>query len=188
MTAMVTTNAHDLVRLLESIPELDAYRVELIDGKIVMLPSAAPFHNFIRLNVGSQFLQHDWYGMVEQALVSPEASFEPKPDIAVTTHELGADNLSPFPAERVAITVEIVSTDRDGDYAKKRLWYAISGIPLYVVIDPDDGIWELHSGARGGDYRTVQHGRFGEPIELPEPFAFPLDTSAFKVYPPTPPR
>ncbi|MCC9310534.1 Uma2 family endonuclease [Kitasatospora sp. RB6PN24] len=188
MTAMATTNAHDLVRLLESIPELDAYRVELIDGKIVMLPSAAPFHNFIQANAASQFIQRGWWAMTEQALVSPEASFEPKPDIAVTTHELAADNLNPFPAERAAITVEIVSTDRDGDYAKKRFWYAISGVPLYVIIDPNDGVWELHSGARGGDYRIVERGEFGEPIELPEPFAFPLDTSAFKVYPPKPPR
>jgi Uma2 family endonuclease len=184
MTATVPETAHDLVRLLERLPELDAYRIELIDGKIVLLPSAAPFHNFIQVAVSSQFFQHGWWSMTEQALVSAEQAFEPKPDIAVTTHELAADNANPFPAERIAVTVEIVSSDRDSDYTKKRLWFARCGIPLYAVVDPDEGLWELHSQPRGGDYRVVEKGEFGEEIALPEPFSFALSTSSFKVYPP----
>jgi Uma2 family endonuclease len=185
MTATVPETAHDLVRLLEKLPEFDAYRIELIDGKIVLFPSAAPFHNFIQTAVASQFIQQGWWSMTAQALVSPERAFEPKPDVAVTTHELAADNANPFPAHRIAITVEIVSRDRDSDYAKKQAWYALSGIPLYVIIDPNDGTWELHSDPRGADYRVVAHGEFGEEIELPEPFSFPLETKTFKVYPPS---
>ena len=184
MTATVPETAHDLVRLLEQLPEFDAYRIELIDGKIVLLPSAAPFHNFIQATVAGQFIQQGWWSMTEQALVSPERSFEPKPDIAVTTHEQAADNANPFPADRIAITVEIVSTDRDSDYAKKRIWYALSGVPLYAIIDPNVGAWELHSQPRDGDYRVVAHGEFGEDVELPAPLSFALDTSTFKVYPP----
>ncbi|MCX4748562.1 Uma2 family endonuclease [Kitasatospora sp. NBC_01287] len=184
MTATVPETAHDLVRLLEQLPELDAYRIELIDGKIVMLPSAAPFHNFIQTAITSQFFQQGWWSMVEQALVSPERAFEPKPDVVVTSHDEAADNANPFPAHRVAITVEIVSTDRDSDYAKKRAWYALSGIPLYLIVDPNEGIWELHSDPRDGGYRVVAHGRFGEDVELPEPFSFAVGTETFKVYPP----
>ncbi|MGF1431221.1 Uma2 family endonuclease [Kitasatospora sp. LaBMicrA B282] len=80
--------------------------------------------------------------------------------------------------------VESISSDRDSDYAKKRAWYALSGIPLYAIIDPNDGTWELHSDPHGGDYRVIAHGTFGEGIELPAPFLLTLDTSAFKVYPP----
>jgi Uma2 family endonuclease len=122
--------------------------------------------------------------MTAQALVSPVGGYEPKPDVVATTHELTADNANPFPAERIAITVEIVCSDRDSDYAKKRLWYAATGIALYLIVDPNEGVWELHSQPRGGDYRVVEHGRFGEGVELPEPFSFALDTSSFKVYPP----
>ncbi|MEU9127389.1 Uma2 family endonuclease [Kitasatospora sp. NPDC048540] len=183
MTATTPATDYDLVRLLEGMPELDRFRIELIDGKIVMLPSAAPFHNFIQATVAGQFIQQGWWSMTEQALVSPVRGFEPKPDISVTSHELAADNVNPFPAGRVAVTVEIVSSDRDSDYAKKRLWYAVSGVPLHLIIDPNLGVWELHSRPDGGDYRVVEHGEFGRAVELPEPFAFALETSSFKVYP-----
>lgn len=188
MTATVPETAHDLVRLLEELPELDAYRIELIDGKIVMLPSAAPFHNLIQVAISSQLFQQGWAAMTEQALVSPIQGFEPKPDVVATTHEQTSDNANPFPADRVALTVEIVSSDRDSDYAKKRIWYAASEIPLYLIVDPNMGAWELHSQPRGGDYRVVEHGEFGEDIALPEPFALPISTSTFKVYPPKLPR
>jgi Uma2 family endonuclease len=184
MTATVPETAHDLVRLLEQIPELDAYRIELIDGKIVMLPSAAPFHNLIQVEISSQLNRQDWAAMTEQALFSPIRAFEPKPDVVATTYERTADNANPFPAERVLLAVEIVSTDRDSDYAKKRVWYAASGIPLYLIVDPNDGVWELHSHPRGDGYRAVEHGEFGEDIELPAPFSLALSTSRFKLYPP----
>ncbi|MDH6120589.1 Uma2 family endonuclease [Kitasatospora sp. GAS204A] len=77
-----------------------------------------------------------------------------------------------------------MSSDRDSDYAKKRAWYAASEIPLYLIVDPNEGICELHSQPRGSDYRTVASSEFGEDIELPEPFSFPLSTKTFKVYPP----
>ncbi|MFE9422182.1 Uma2 family endonuclease [Kitasatospora sp. NPDC006697] len=187
MTSTVPSDAHGLVRLLESLPEFDSYRIELIDGKLVMLPSAAPFHNLIQVAVSSQLHQRGWAAMTEQALSSSLRSFEPKPDVVATGYEQVADNANPLPADRVLLTVEIVSTDRGSDYAKKRLWYAASGIPLYLIIDPNDGLWELHSGARSGAYRVVEHGEFGEPVELPEPFSFPLSTAQFKIYPPRPP-
>ncbi|GAA1954628.1 Uma2 family endonuclease [Kitasatospora viridis] len=186
MSSTVPTDAHGLVRLLESLPEFDAYRVELIDGKIVLLPSATPFHNLIQVSVSAQLHQQGWAAMTEQALCSPDRSFEPKPDVIATGFEQIEDNANPLPAERVLLTVEIVSTDRDSDYAKKRLWYAASGVPLYLIIDPNDGLWELHSGPRGALYRIVERGEFGEAVELPAPFTFALDTAQFKLYPPRP--
>ncbi|WP_052865894.1 Uma2 family endonuclease [Streptomyces niger] len=177
---------HDLLRFLEDLPELDQLKIELIDGKIVMQASAAPFHNQIVMKLGMQFESHGWTALPDQALISPISSFEPKADLTVTTPEAMADNANPFPADRVALVVEIVSSDKDVDYIKKRFWYGMSEIPLYLVIDPNIGTCSLHSQPHTNGYRTVTTLEFGEPVELPEPFGFAVDTSAFKLYPPKP--
>ncbi|MCQ4080420.1 Uma2 family endonuclease [Streptomyces sp. RB6PN25] len=184
MTVMDQGNAHDLVRLLEDIPEFDGYKIELIDGNIKMQASATPIHNFIQASVASAFITRGWWSLTEQALISQVAGFEPKPDTVVTAAGKADDNANPFPADRVELIVEIVSTDKDSDYIKKRMWYARSGIPLYVLIDPNDGVCELYSEPHGGVYRTTRTSEFGEPVLLPSPFDFSLDTTSFRLYPP----
>lgn len=175
---------HDLLRFLDRIPELDVFKIELIDGKIVMQASAAPLHNSIVIKLATQFVANGWEALGEQALISQIPGFEPKPDLSITTVEDVADNRNPFPADRVRMTVEVVSSDRSSDYVKKRLWYAMSKIPLYLLVDPYDGTCKLHSRPQGPTYRTVDTYEFGEPIKLGEPFSFAADTSAFKLYPP----
>ncbi|GAA3371628.1 Uma2 family endonuclease [Streptomyces sannanensis] len=180
---------HELLRFLESLPELDPLKIELIDGKIVMQASAAPFHNRIVTKLTTQFDARGWEVLAEQALISDISSFEPKPDLTVTTFEKIADNRNPVPADRVDLVIEVVSTDKDSDYIKKRMWYAMSEIPLYLLIDPNDGTIELYSDPdpRKLHYRTTDPFRFGDTVELPEPFSFAVDTSQFKLYPPKAP-
>ncbi|TDC13040.1 Uma2 family endonuclease [Streptomyces sp. 8K308] len=177
-------NPHDLMRFLEKLPELDHLKIELIDGKIVMQASAAPLHNLIVSELSAQFRAQGWVALGEQALFTPSSSFEPKPDLSVTTLDAVADNANPFPCQRVPLVVEVVSGDKDVDHVKKRFWYGTVSIPLYLLVDPHDGICALHSHPRDHGYRTVSTTEFGEPIELTEPFSFALDTRSFKLYPP----
>lgn len=178
------TTGHDLLRFLETLPELDQLKIELIDGKIVMQASAAPFHNRIVSRLAVQFVTEGWEALGEQALISEISSFEPKPDLTVTTTQAIEDNRNPLPADRADLVVEVVSSDKDGDYIKKRMWYAMSGIPLYLLVDPNNGVIELHSRPEKLSYRSVDPYGFGEFVELPEPFGFRLDTSQFRLYPP----
>ncbi|MCA6095006.1 Uma2 family endonuclease [Streptomyces sp. SCA3-4] len=175
---------HDLLRFLDKIPELDELKIELIDGKIVMQASAAPLHNLIVGDLAFQFRSNDWVALPEQALISERSGFEPKPDLTITTADEVADNRNPFPTDRTPLVIEVVSSDRTSDYLKKRLWYAISRIPQYLLIDPYDGICTLHSRPQGADYRVLEMHEFGEPIKLAEPFSFALDTTKFRLYPP----
>ncbi|GAA2663280.1 Uma2 family endonuclease [Streptomyces vastus] len=181
---------HELLRFLEEIPELDQLKIELIDGKIVMQASAAPLHNFIVTKLATQLDEKGWVVLAEQALISDISSFEPKADLTVTTFEKISDNRNPLPADRVDLVVEVVSTDKDSDYIKKRMWYAMSEIPLYLLVDPNDGTMELCSDPDPHKlrYRTSDPFTFGDPVELPDPFGFSLDTTQFKLYPPKPRR
>lgn len=181
---------HELLRTLEGLPELDQLRIELIDGKIVMQASAAPFHNRIVSDLAAQFGRKNWEALPGQTLISSTPGFEPKADLTVTTFEKIEDNRNPLPADRVDLVVEVVSTDKDCDYTKKRMWYAMSEIPLYLLVDPNDGSMELCSDPDPHKlrYRTSDPFTFGDPVELPDPFGFSLDTTQFKLYPPKPRR
>ncbi|CAL9531905.1 hypothetical protein SUDANB60_04040 [Streptomyces sp. enrichment culture] len=60
--------------------------------------------------------------------------------------------------------------------------YASAGIPLYLLLDslaPDGPVCTLHGRPEKGTYREVSRVRFGEPIELPPPFALIIDTAEF---------
>ncbi|WP_050502537.1 Uma2 family endonuclease [Streptomyces monomycini] len=175
---------HELLRFLEKIPELDQLKIELIDGKIVMQASAAPFHNRIVALLTAQVLAEGWEALPEQALVSDISSFEPKADLTVTVEEAIRSNPNPLPADRVDLVVEVVSSDRDSDYIKKRMWYAMSRIPLYLLVDPNECMIELYSEPDHLTYRRVDPYQFGDQVPLPEPFSFAIDTSRFKPYPP----
>ncbi|MEU9119460.1 Uma2 family endonuclease [Streptomyces sp. NPDC048506] len=178
---------HDLLRFLEELPELDQLKIELIDGKIVMQASATPFHNLIVTKLATQFDAGGWTALAEQALISEISSFEPKPDLIVTTAEAIQDNRNPLPADRVDLVIEVVSSDRDSDYIKKRMWYAMSEIPLYLLVDPNEGLIELYSDPSNLSYRRVDPYRFGDAVELPRPFSCSVHTSGFRLYPPKTP-
>ncbi|MCU4746819.1 MULTISPECIES: Uma2 family endonuclease [unclassified Streptomyces] len=184
VTMSPIANPHELLRFLEEVPELDELKIELIDGKIVLRASATPFYNRIVRDLGSQFQREDWEALPEQAVISPDSSFEPKPDLSVTTLDAIADNPNPLPCHSVDLVVEVVSGDRDVDQIKKLFWYGTSKVPLYLIVDPNDGLSHLHAKPYGRGYRTRTTTEFGRPVELPEPFGFALDTTGFKIYPP----
>lgn len=150
--------AHDLLCRLDRLPEFEGYKNELIDGTIRVRRSATPLHNCVKALVASALVDHGWWALCEQALISPVRGYEPKPDVAVTSAEQAADNAHPYPADRVVLTVEI---------------------------DPNDGTCQLRSEPDRASYRVVRHSRFGEPIALPKPFGFDVETDRFKVYPPS---
>ncbi|MEU8583639.1 hypothetical protein [Streptomyces abikoensis] len=52
---------HDLLRFLDRIPELDVFKIELIDGEIVIQASAAPLDNSIVSKLVTQF-DAKWLG------------------------------------------------------------------------------------------------------------------------------
>ncbi|WP_050507837.1 MULTISPECIES: Uma2 family endonuclease [Streptomyces] len=178
-------DGHGLLRFLEERPELDHLRIELVEGKIVMRRSGPPFRTRTVALLGTQMEFAGWAGLSGQALISGVPGSEPKADLVVTTDEAMQDNCHPYPADRVHLVVEVVEkvvSERDSDYAGKRRWYARSRIPLHLLVDPNEGAVELHSQPGDLDYGRVDRYRFGEPVALPEPFSFAVDTRRFRAY------
>ncbi|MEF3113074.1 Uma2 family endonuclease [Streptomyces chrestomyceticus] len=178
---------HGLLRFLEERPELDHLRIELVERKIVMRRSGSPYRTCAVAVLGAQLTRAGWVALSGQALVSDVPGSEPKADLTVTTEEAVEDDRHPFPADRVHLVAEVVEevvSERDSDYARKRRWYAMSRIPLHLLVDPNEAVVELYSQPDHLSYRRMDPYQFGDQVPLPEPFSFAIDTSRFKPYPP----
>ncbi|WP_050514899.1 Uma2 family endonuclease [Streptomyces rimosus] len=176
---------HGLLRFLEERPELDHLRIELVEGKIVLRRPGPPFRTCTVARLGAQMERAGWAGLSGQALISGVPGFEPKADLTVTTEEAMQDDCHPYPADRVHLVAEVVEkvvSERDSDYARKRRWYAMSRIPLHLLVDPNEGVVELYSQPEDLDYGRVDRYRFGDPVPLPEPFSFAVETRRFRSY------
>lgn len=85
------------------------------------------------------------------------------------------------------LVVEVVSqSNHSKDTTQMPGWYAGAGIPLFLLIDPRNGTRTLFSRPDGTRYVGESHGRFGDTVELPEPFGFPLETGLLPLYGPRP--
>ncbi|WP_405768831.1 Uma2 family endonuclease [Actinacidiphila glaucinigra] len=65
------------------------------------------------------------------------------------------------------------------DRGPRRRGYAAAGIPFYLMVDRTEGTVTLYGEPDAEDYRQDVRVLFGKELDLPEPFAFALDTSAF---------
>jgi Putative restriction endonuclease len=55
--------------------------------------------------------------------------------------------------------------------------YARAGIPLYLLVDQERGEWVLHALAEGWQrYQIAASGKYGEPVPLPQPFGFAIES------------
>lgn len=80
------------------------------------------------------------------------------------------------------MVLEVTSAKPERDRGVKRHCYAKAGIPLYLLVDRADQSVTLFSepDAAVEDYREDVRVTFGKPLDLPEPFAFTLDTSQLR--------
>lgn len=123
---------------LHSLPE-DGLRRELIDGSVVVSPSATLSHNMIGMWIATIL---DGANPSSEHVVSVDQSTivddnnEPRPDIVVARSEFLEQ--TPFPIDALLLAGEVVSPGsvmRDTEI--KRALYAKAGVPSYWIVVPD---------------------------------------------------
>jgi Uma2 family endonuclease len=105
------------------------------------------------------------------------------PDLMVLPREWEeSDEWLAAPAT-VALVVEVVPAQPHSELTGRMPhWYAAARIPLFLLVDPRNGTWDLFSRPGGPRYASETRGRFGDAVDLPAPFAFPLDTARLPRY------
>ena len=148
---------------LHALPD-DGRRYELIDGSIIVSPSATIDHNTIAMWIATALMDsnpgRDFIVGLDQSATIDSHS-EPRPDVIVT---LAAHHrLTPFPIKGSQLVVEVVSpTSVLRDTETKRALYAKAGVPSYWIVVPGEAeptikLAELRLDPGSGEYRHVVH-------------------------------
>ncbi|MEV0533261.1 Uma2 family endonuclease [Kitasatospora sp. NPDC050463] len=176
-----------LLAYAQSLTPPAGWKIEVSGDEIIMMAGPSVTHQRNLLIVREQFDAHrpvDLMPSENTDLASPNVGKLRNPDltyIPVSVVELGGNEV---PAELAAIAVEIVSpSNPENDLVGKVRDYPLMHIPLYLVIDPRDGMLTLYSEPGNGGYHRQWSGRFGDRVPVPKPFAFELATTELIRYP-----
>jgi len=147
---------------LHALPD-DERRWELIDGSLIVSPSATIDHNAVARWI-AQILEDS---APEAFVVGTDQSAtidrhnEPRPDVIVAPANYLQQ--SPFPIGGAQLVVEVISpTSVLQNTEIKRVLYARAGVPAYWIVVPDSdqptiSLAELVLDEPGGQYRFATH-------------------------------
>ncbi|WP_058047105.1 Uma2 family endonuclease [Streptomyces roseifaciens] len=179
----------ELVRAWEELDPPEGWKAEIIEGLITLSPAPANKHNIIAGKLQRSLytvISEDW-GVYQTLAVSvPSRSGLFIPDLVVAPEaaliEL-AESEYCIPAAAASLVVEITSkSSLRHDRVSKPAAYAHAGAPLYLLVDgwaQGGPTITLYGEPKGDVYRTLQAGKFGDGIRLPEPFDLVIDTGVF---------
>jgi Uma2 family endonuclease len=147
---------------LHALPE-DGRRWELIDGSLIVSPSATIDHNTIARWI-AQILEdsctHDLVVGTDQSVTIDDHN-EPRPDVIIAPAEFLQQ--TPFPVQGTRLVVEVVSpTSALRDTEIKRALYAGAGVPAYWIVvsdltEPTISLAKLALDESDGHYRYATH-------------------------------
>ena len=160
MTTVAATPIRPGIRLtlaeFLALPEMEQ-RCELIDGVLHMAAFPIPDHEFLSLLLGTYLNQQILFAgagivlgptgllLAENTLVGPDI-------IIIRAHRTGIVG----PAlihDAPDIVVEVLSTNRHHDLARKRALYQAAGIPEYWLVDGDANTLAVLGLGNDGIYR-----------------------------------
>jgi Uma2 family endonuclease len=148
---------------LHALPD-DGRRWELIDGSLILSPSATINHNTIALWIANALWDSnpsDDYVVGLDQSANIDQHNEPRPDVVVAPARFW--ELSPFPMTGTRLVVEVISpTSVLRDTETKRALYARAGVPAYWIVvpephDPTISLAELRLDEAERRYRFATH-------------------------------
>ncbi|GAA2139886.1 Uma2 family endonuclease [Kitasatospora kazusensis] len=163
------------------------FRAEIIQGVLMMSPSPRGAHAGVNRLLRNQLearLSHDLASFEGVSVAMPDDDTDyATPDLIVLPEAFGeSDDWLADPAD-VELVVEVVSKSNSRkDTVTMVEWYATAGLPVYLLVDPRNGTWVLHSAPEKGAYREVLPGEYGEDIALPTLDGLTLTTDRLPRY------
>jgi Uma2 family endonuclease len=153
------------------------FKAELIEGEIVVTPPPDGSHETVIGRIVKQVFWNridvDFAG--QRGLIVPAGRYIPDGTFAVSGSMRG--DASWVLPDGVLMVLEVTSSRPTKDRETKRRGYAAAGIPLYLLVDRQRDKLILHSVPENGDYVEILPVPVGDPLDLPAPFSFTLDTS-----------
>jgi Uma2 family endonuclease len=159
-------------------------RIELFDGSLHVTPAPTLRHQTISRRLANA-LDGGAYAaglrVFEAVNVRLRPGRIPIPDVVIASADIKLDELI-IDAAETSLVCEILSPSSSvTDKVLKAHYYAVAGIPWYLLVDPDTGVFRLHELANG-TYCEHSVAKVGEVLRLTEPVVATIDPA--KLLPP----
>jgi hypothetical protein len=172
----------DLERTWETL-DIPGHRVELINGQIVVSPSASRRHSSsIDRLIDALFdvkQRNDWEFHTNLTVHIAATRERLIPDLMVAPKDAPGFGDNELLGHGVLLVAEVVSPhSQSWDRVAKPRAYAQGHVPLYLLIDrlAEPATVTLFSDPGEGGYPSCSPATAGQPLRLPEPFGISLDT------------
>jgi Uma2 family endonuclease len=162
------------------------WRVELIEGDIHVTPPADGEHEEFVSELSAQAYERRRdrrlrnYTGVGLNVPGASETGHVVPDMVIAPKGTFDDNEEWHEPAGVILVAEVTSTSTaERDREKKIHGYARAGIPVYLLIDREEGEVTVYSDPSGDDYTKAPKHKLGLAVPLPSPLGFELDTAEF---------
>ncbi len=157
------------------------WRVELVEGEIHVTPPANGEHEEMVSELSGQARDHrrDLARYTGIGLRVPGASGSGRviPDLVLAPRGSFADRQEWHDPSPVLLAAEVTSVSTAAnDRVRKIRGYARAGIPVYVVVDREAAHIVGCTRPSGDDYRQKTTYKMGDPVPLPAPVGFTIDS------------
>jgi len=181
-SATAEAELKDLERIWQTL-EIPGHRVELLDGQLVVSPTASRWHSSAVYSLTEALIDKTrsrGWELHTNLTVHVAATRERLiPDLMVAPKDAPGFGDNELLGDGILLVAEVVSphSQRRDRVAKPRV-YAQARVPLYLLIDQltDPATVTLFSDPSEDSYRTCEAATAGQPLRLPEPFGISLNT------------
>ncbi|WP_237322985.1 Uma2 family endonuclease [Streptomyces sp. JJ36] len=160
-----------LRKAAEAAEEATGLRAEIIRGVLMMSPTPRLKHAHIINAIYDQLRPALPEGYEPLQVASLSLPHDPEdyatPDLMVC--DVATADSDDWLAEpgSVEFVLEVVSRGNSTKDTRDMVgWYAEAEVPAYLVVDPRDGTWTLHTEPRDGVYQGRLHKRYGDDVVL----------------------
>jgi Uma2 family endonuclease len=172
----------DLERTWEGL-DIPGHRVELIDGQIVVSPSASRWHSTAIDRLIDALTdvkrRHGWEFHTYLTVHIPATRERLIPDLMVAPPDAPGFGDNELLGHGVLLVAEVVSPhSQSRDRVAKVRAYAQGRVPLYVLIDQlaEPATVTLFSNPAESSYLSCSRAVAGQELRLPDPFGISFDT------------
>ncbi|WP_055586207.1 Uma2 family endonuclease [Streptacidiphilus griseoplanus] len=172
----------DLLAWHERLEVPAGFRAEVIDGGISVSPGPSGRHQYICTRLRDLLRPAASTGLVVTdglTVELPATGERYIPDLLALPEKALLTEGWIFPPDGVELVCEVTSPSNAAtDRVKKLRGYAASGIPLYLLVDRQDGTASLFAQPSGDHYVSRVQVTFGGVVHLPAPLGLRLETAA----------
>ncbi|MEU6857958.1 Uma2 family endonuclease [Glycomyces sp. NPDC046736] len=163
--------------------DVPGHNVEVFGGNIVVSPWSRWTYFEPMKSVLRQLETHTPDGFIASdspfKFIFPSAHGALGPDIYVVDPKIAVNDTPFAPSESLALVGELTSTSTRGNDLTIKLDIYGRSVPVYLLFDMKQQRLTVYSDPSERGYQTHTAVAFGKPVQIPAPFDFSLDTTAF---------